>query len=111
MRRLVLPLLIALTAGIGAGLYVGWVVAPVEYVNTGPESLQQSFKDDYILMIATAFAGDGDLNAAQSALTALGFTDPAGAVTEANGRLAANGLPTADQDRLAALASALAALP
>jgi hypothetical protein len=108
MRRLIFPMLIALAAGVGAGLYVGWVAAPVEYVDAGPESLHQSYKDDYILMIATAYAGDGDLAAARSALTALGFTDLAAAVSEASTRMTAGGLPTMDQERLAALAAALA---
>lgn len=110
-RRLLLPLLIALLAGVGAGLYVGWVAVPVEYVDASPASLHQSFKDDYLLMIAAAYAADGDLAAAQEAVAALGFADPAAAVTEAAGRLAAAGLPTADQERLAALAAALAGSP
>jgi hypothetical protein len=108
-RRLLLLLLFALLAGVGAGLYVGWVAVPVEYVDASPASLHQSFKDDYLLMIAVAYAADGDLPAARSAVAALGFSDPAAAVTAAAGRLAATGLPAADQDRLAALAAALAA--
>jgi hypothetical protein len=107
MRRLMLPIALALLAGLGAGLYIGWVAAPVEYVDASPGSLHQSFKDDYVLMIATAYGGDGDLAAARSALMDLGFTDPAAAVTAAADRLTASGLPAADQDRLAVLANDL----
>jgi hypothetical protein len=102
-------ILIALAAGLGIGLYIGWVAAPVQYVNTAPSSLQRAFKDDYILMIATAYAGDGDLASARAHLADLGFTNPATAVTDAAQRLAAAGLPQADQQRLSALAQALGA--
>jgi hypothetical protein len=108
MQRLIFPVLMALAVGVGAGLYIGWVAAPVKYVDAGPDSLHQSYKDDYVLMIATAYAGDGDLTAAQAALTGLGFADPAAAVAAASQRLAANGLPAVDQGRLATLAAALA---
>jgi len=107
-RAAVLLVLAGLVAGIGLGLYVGWIAAPVQYVDTAPNSLQRAFKDDYVLMIATAYAGDGDLAAARGQLLGLGFADPASAVTAANARLAASGLPDADQQRIAALAQALA---
>jgi hypothetical protein len=111
LARLLLPAILALAAGIAVGLYLGWVAAPVEYVDAGPDSLHSSFKDDYILMIATAYAGDGDLAAARVALASLALPDPAAAVRAAQGRLAASGLPAADQERLAALAAALASSP
>jgi len=110
-RRLIPLLLLALLVGLGLGLYIGWVAAPVEYVDDSPASLHQSYQDDYLLMIAAAYAGDGDLAAAQADLAALELADPATAITAAASRLAAAGLPAADQERLAALAAALAASP
>jgi hypothetical protein len=110
MSRTGLILILAgLAAGVGAGLYIGWVAAPVQYVNTEPASLQRAFKDDYVLMIATAYAGDHDLQSARTQLAGLGYNDPAAAVNDAARRLAATGLPDADQQRLAALAQALGA--
>jgi hypothetical protein len=110
MSRTALILILAgLAAGVGLGLYIGWVAAPVQYVDTAPNSLQRAFKDDYILMIATAYAGDGDLPAARSQLAGLGFADPRAAVGAAAQRMAAAGLPDADQQRLTALAQALGA--
>ncbi|MEP7358854.1 MAG: hypothetical protein ABI847_16515, partial [Anaerolineales bacterium] len=53
------------------------------------------------------YAGDSDLAAAQSQLAALGQFSPQ-AVRAAAQRLAAAGLPQADQQRLEALAAALA---
>ena len=108
-RNTVILLLAGLAIGVGLGLYIGWVAAPVQYVDTAPNSLQRAFKDDYILMIASAYAGDGDLPAARSQLAGLGFSDPAAAVSAAAHRLAAAGLPDADQQRLTALAQALGA--
>jgi hypothetical protein len=97
----------ALAAGVGLGLYVGWVAAPVQYTNTEPGSLAPAFKDDYILMVATAYSGDSDLAAAQAQLASMGQQSPQ-AVRAAAQRLAAAGLPEADQQRLEALAAALA---
>ncbi len=108
-RTAVILILAGLAAGIGLGLYIGWVAAPVQYVDTAPASLQSAFKDDYVLMIATAYAGNGDLMAARTQLAGLGFADPAAAVSAASHRLSAAGLPDADQQRLEALAQALGA--
>ncbi len=102
---------LALLVGLGGGLYYGWVIAPVQYVDADPASLHQAFKDDYILMLATAYAGEGDLAAARAGLTSLGLEPSAPAVTAAAERLTAAGLPAEDAARLASLAAALAAAP
>src|SRR5947209_2424347 len=107
-RTALLLILAGLAAGAGLGLYIGWVAAPVQYVDTDPSSLQSAFKDDYVLMIATTYAGDGNLAAARAQLAELGFADAAAAVSASNARLTAAGLPDADRQRMAALAQALA---
>ena len=110
MSRTTLILLLAgLAVGVGLGLYIGWVAAPVQYVDTAPDSLQRAFKDDYVLMIASAYAGDGNLQSARTQLAGLGYDDPAAAVSAAAQRLSAAGVPDADQQRLDALAQALGA--
>jgi hypothetical protein len=96
-----------LVIGVGLGLYGGWVLAPVEYVDTAPDSLQPVYKDDYVLMLATAYAGDGDLAAARAGLASLGLPETADTVGAAAERLAAAGYPAQDLDRMAALAEAL----
>jgi hypothetical protein len=103
--------LVAVLAGWALGLYFGWVVSPVQYIDTDPSSLQAAYKDDYVLMIATAYAGDGDLAAARLQLAPLGFADPGAAVTGTARRLAAPGLPATDQQRLSKLAAALTPKP
>jgi hypothetical protein len=105
-RNQLISLAAALAAGVGIGLYVGWVAAPVKYTNTEPGSLAPVFKDDYILMVATAYAGDRDLAAAQAQLAVMGQLSPQ-SVRAAARRLAAAGLPETDQARLEALAAAL----
>ncbi len=106
-RATLLILVAALAVGISLGLYIGWVAAPVQYVDTAPKTLQRAFKDDYILMIATAYAGDGDVAAARGQLDSLGLGNPTVAVSAAEERLAAAGLPETDQQHLSTLARAL----
>jgi len=74
MSRLRIPLLllIGLALGLGLGLYFGWEAFPIEYVNANPSYLADSYKWDYARMIATAYAVEGDLNAAQARLARLG---------------------------------------
>jgi hypothetical protein len=96
-----------LVIGVGLGLYVGWVAAPVEYVDTAPDSLQQVYKDDYILMLATTYAGEGDLEAVYATLASLGISEPQAAVSATADRLTAAGYPAQDLERLTALAEAL----
>ncbi len=74
MSRLRIPffVLVGLAIGLGLGLYVGWEVAPTEYINADPTLLADGFKRDYVRMIAAAYAVEGDLASAQARLTGLG---------------------------------------
>jgi len=101
-------LLVALAVGVAAGLYVGWVVSPVEYTDTAPASLAQSHQDDYVLMIATRYAGDGNLATARAGLQSLGFTETG--VADVTSRFIAAQRPESDIRRLVALAAGLGAL-
>lgn len=65
-------MIVGLAIGLGLGLYLGWQAFPTEYVNANPSYLADSYKWDYAHMIATAYAGEGDLNAAQVRLARLG---------------------------------------
>lgn len=110
-RGAVITFLVTLALGLGAGLYIGWVAAPVQYVNTAPASLRQSAKDDAVLMIAAVYAGDGDREAARARLAELGFVDPGSAVAAAGLRALEAGAAEADVRRLAGLAAAFEPLP
>ncbi len=101
---------LGLVVGIGIGLYLGWMVSPVQYTNTDLPSLAQSYKDDSVLMIATRYAADGNGEAAQSALAALGHADAAPAIQSVTARAIAAHQPDSDIRRLVALAVAFNAV-
>ena len=109
-RASLLTFIVSLAAGLGAGLYIGWVVSPVQYVNTDPASLRQSYKDDYVLMIAGAYAQDRDAVSARARLAGLGFADPGPAVAAAAHRFIAAHQPDGDLHRLVGLAEAFNAV-
>jgi len=68
--------LIAISLGIAAGLFYGWVINPVEYVDTTPDSLRIDFKSDYVLMVAEIFQVEGDVELAARRLAFLGDDPP-----------------------------------
>jgi hypothetical protein len=66
--RSLLIILLGLVAGIGLGLYLGWVAWPTEFTDADPVILQDRYRRDYTLMIAAAYGQDNDLVAAQRRL-------------------------------------------
>jgi len=70
--RVFLSLVGGTLLGLIAGLFIGWVVAPTEYVNSPMTSLAQRWRDEYTVMIAAGYAVDRDLNGALERLRQLG---------------------------------------
>ena len=106
-----LPFIVGLLLGLAAGLYYSWSVNPVEYVDSAPASLRQNFKQDYLALIASAYAQTGDLQRTRARLAALQLEDPAGELSRlAQSRLAA-GRPEAEVLALAQLAAVLGERP
>jgi hypothetical protein len=68
--------LIALFLGAIAGLFYGWVVNPVEYVDIAPVSLRSDYKTDYVLMVSEAYQVDHDMGLAVRRLAQLGSSAP-----------------------------------
>lgn len=68
--------LIAILVGIGLGVLIGWNVAPVRYTETGPHTLRQDYKTDYVLMVAELYQADGDIAMAMARLAYLGDDPP-----------------------------------
>ena len=66
---------VGIVAGLILGLLITWQVWPVEYYNTDPIDLRQEHKDDYVVMIAAAYAQDRDLGLASLRLGQLGLED------------------------------------
>ncbi len=83
MNRRWLFFLLAIAAGIAAGLIYGWIINPVKYVDTSPDTLRADYKTDYVLMVAEAFQAEQDLDAAARRLALLGDAPPAQTIGEA----------------------------
>ncbi len=66
---------LGLLIGMGAGLLLGWVVWPLEFTEADPTILEDSYQHDYTVMIASAYALDGDINLARRRLGYLGMDD------------------------------------
>jgi hypothetical protein len=75
-QRWVLFFLSILT-GIGLGLLYGWVLSPIEYVDTSPDTLRADFRADYTLMVAEVYETEQSIEAASRRLAALGAKPPA----------------------------------
>lgn len=110
-RSALLTLLLALMLGLGAGLYLGWVALPTQYTDTSPASLRPALKEEAVLMIATLYTQEQDVERARARLARLGLTSPAAEVAASARRALAAGAPEADLRRLGALAAAFGPLP
>lgn len=109
--RLSAPFLLALLAGLGLGLLVAWVIAPVEYLDAAPALLRADYKDQYRLMVASAYAANGNLERARSRLALLEDPDSVQALTAQAQRALAAGQPWESVRLLAMLASDLQKAP
>lgn len=76
-------LLIALVVGVSLGLLYGWVIDPVEYVDTTPETLRADFRTDYVLMVAEIYQAEQNPELAARRLAFLGSRPPAETVAQA----------------------------
>jgi len=101
---------VTIALGLAAGLYYGWVVSPVAYVDTAPNTLREDYKADFVLMVAEAYQADGDLEAARRALALLGEDAPA-VVNQAIAFGAAHGYASQDLFVLRELLNALQSQP
>ena len=63
---------LVMVVGIAGGLLYGWVLNPVKYVDTTPDTLRIDYKTDYVLMVAETYNADKDLDLAVRRLSILG---------------------------------------
>ncbi len=75
MPRWLLPLLAALV-GIAGGLFYGWIINPVDFVDTTPASLRADYRTDYVLMVAESYHAAQDDALARQRLALLGSESP-----------------------------------
>jgi len=102
--------LIAILVGAGLGLVYGWLINPVEYVETTPDTLRVDYRTDYVLMVAEAYQSEQDLDLAVRRLALLGDAPPAEINYQAILFAQKAGYTDADLERMQALLSSLQAL-
>lgn len=71
----VLLILAGLVLGVAAGLVYGWIIDPVEYKDTGLDTLRIDYQTDVVLMVANVYAQDHNSQAAIDRLLSLGPPD------------------------------------
>jgi len=104
---ILLTILASLLLGLVIGLITGWVVWPVSYINTDIGDLRLQHKEDYIAMVASAYALDGDLSKAQERLDKLGAANVGQLVAAVASKYIAEGRQSEEIRNLALLADAL----
>ena len=104
-------ILIGILLGIAAGLLYGWILHPVELVDTTPDTLQESYRMDYVVMVADAYSLDQDLEQAVIRLAALGPHPPDEQVIAAINYGIEHDLSQVDLESLNTLAVQLRSLP
>lgn len=75
MPRWIPPLLLAIV-GIALGLFYGWIINPVKFVDTTPASLRVDYRTDYVLMVAEAYHADQNVELAVRRLAIFGSETP-----------------------------------
>ena len=109
MRSPTVQYSIAIVLGIGLGLFYGWIVNPVQFVDTTPESLRFDYRADYVLMVAEIYETDQNLSLAAQRLAVLGSLPPAEIAAEAYKTSIEYKYDDADISRIQRLMSALQA--
>lgn len=71
-----LYLFTGLILGFALGLLYTWVISPMPPQNAAPKGLGAAQKDQYRILIATAYRDTGDLVRARARLDLLGESDP-----------------------------------
>lgn len=67
---------LSLLLGLAIGLFVGWVIWPVEWINASPENLEASFQSDYANMMIDSYSVNGNQQLAYQRYAALGDSGP-----------------------------------
>jgi len=78
-----LRFILVILIGVAAGLYYGWVVDPVQYLDTDLSDLSPDYKTDYVLMTAEAYSAERDFDLAAQRLAALNGASPQAIIQEA----------------------------
>jgi len=106
-RAVAALLLVGVAVGLGVGFLIGWGVWPVEYYDTDPVDLRGEHKEEYIVLVAAAYALDGDLDHAEDRLAKLEEEDIAQVVGDLAEKYLERGEDSTTTTNLVMLADAL----
>jgi len=102
-----LRFLIAILVGLVIGLLYGWLISPVSYIDTSPNTLRIDYKTDYVLMVSESYQSEKDLQQVARRLAMLGGSSQIEIVAQAIQFAQKAGYSEADVARMQALLSAL----
>ncbi|MFC1996015.1 hypothetical protein ACFLXI_00220 [Chloroflexota bacterium] len=102
--------LIVIIIGLALGLLYGWLIDPVDFVDTTPNTLRSDYKTDYVLMVAEIYSADRDAESAVIRLTFLGDPSPVDTIENAMIFAVDAGYAPDDLRKLRDLSDALAPL-
>ncbi len=102
-------IILALLAGVAAGLFYGWKVDPVDFYDLTPDTLRADYKADYVLMTAEAYHADQDPGLAARRLAIFGSQSPVDIATNGLNYARANSYPASDVALIQELVTALQA--
>lgn len=105
--KIAVLVILGLAAGLAVGLLLGWVVWPVQFVDTAISDLAPEHKDEYVLLVASAYLTDRNVEKAQSRLARLEVPNIGSWLSAEIDNYIAGGRDEADIQALAALANAL----
>jgi hypothetical protein len=71
-----IPAAIAAVLGFGLGLFYAWNLNPVRYTETAPASLKPEYQQEYLVLIAAAYRGTGNLERAEARLALFDHEEP-----------------------------------
>ncbi|MCA9882818.1 MAG: hypothetical protein H6670_00870 [Anaerolineaceae bacterium] len=110
MQRFFISTVIGVLVGILAGLFIGWTVAPIEYVNSPMTALSVRYQQEYTVMVAEGYLVDGDALGAVERLRVLGVSNVPLYVQEVAETYISNSRNIEDIQKLVALAAGLGRL-
>jgi hypothetical protein len=67
-----LPVVISLIIGVALGLFYGWVISPVQWIDADPSYLRSDLQQEWVRLTADSFKINGNAELARQRLAALG---------------------------------------
>ncbi|QPC83209.1 hypothetical protein G4Y79_02200 [Phototrophicus methaneseepsis] len=110
MQRFFISIGIGIVAGLLAGLFIGWNLAPTEYINSPMPALAERYQQEYTVMIAEGYLLDADALGAVERLRVLGVSNVPLYVQEVTETFISNSRDLEDIRKLVALAAGLGRL-